>query len=565
MKRLGFPIQNRSASSTRQTQTVATRVSLGLAALVLGLAGTLSLTNGVWADVVVNSGSSSGPVSQVPLSKNVVYVNPQIGTDTPEAGTEATPYRTITYALQQVQANTVIQLTSGSYTRQSGEVFPLEIKPGITLQGNEATKGQTVVIIGGGDYISPTFARQSVTIVANKNSEVSGVTITNPNKRGTGLWVESTNPVITNNTFSNSNRDGIFVTGTGNPKIEGNLFLKNSGNGISVARNAQGEIRGNVFQETGFGIAIGGSSTPRVVSNRISNNTDGIYVNDTARPILRNNAIEANARDGVVATVNAQPDLGTANDPGNNLVRNNGRFDLNNATRTATLLAFGNDIDQKRISGRVDFVAATVDPPGGSALRDIQGHWAQAYIEALAKQDIIKGFPDGTFRPTDPVTRAQFAAIVTKAFNPTQQRAGNDFADVPSNFWGYQAIQSAYQGGFLSGYPGGVFQPAQAIPRVQVLVSLANGLGLQPESLSFLSAYEDSGAIPSYAAGPVAAATQRGIVVNYPSVSQLNPTRQATRAEVAAFVYQALVSAGRAEAIPSPYIVRVPSTNSLSE
>jgi hypothetical protein len=46
--------------------------------------------------------------------------------------------------------------------------------------------------------------------------------------------------------------------------------------------------------------------------------------------------------------------------------------------------------------------------------------------------------------------------------------------------------------------------------------------------------------------------------VNYPSLVQLNPTRQATRAEVAAFVYQAMVNAGKADAIASPYIVLMP-------
>jgi hypothetical protein len=46
-------------------------------------------------------------------------------------------------------------------------------------------------------------------------------------------------------------------------------------------------------------------------------------------------------------------------------------------------------------------------------------------------------------------------------------------------------------------------------------------------------------------------------VVNYPNVGQLNPEREATRAEVAAFIYQALVNAGKAQAISSPYIVGV--------
>jgi hypothetical protein len=97
----------------------------------------------------------------------------------------------------------------------------------------------------------------------------------------------------------------------------------------------------------------------------------------------------------------------------------------------------------------------------------------------------------------------------------------------------------------MVGYPGGVFKPQEQIPRVQVLVSLANGLSLSSNNANALSVYKDASQIPNYASGPVAAATQRQLVVNYPTPSQLNPNRVATRADVAAFVYQALVNAGR--------------------
>lgn len=489
--------------------------------------------------------------NQTPANTTAIYVNPQTGTDSTGAGNaEVTPYKTITYALSQAQAGTVIQLAPGTYNR---EVFPLVIPQGVALRGEESTKGQNTVITGGGTYVSPTFARQSVTMRAENNSNISGVTISNPNTRGTGLWIESTNPTVRNNTFTNSNREGIFVTGTAAPTIEVNVFTKNSGNGISVARSAQGEIRNNVFQDTGFGLAIGGSSSPLVADNQINQNKDGIYISESARPVLRNNVIENNQRHGVVATVNAQPDLGTVESAGKNVIRGNARYDLNNATRGNILVAVGNELDPKRISGRANLT--------GSLFADVQGYWAQPYIEALATKNIIAGFPDGTFRPNEPVTRAQFATIISKAFSPTLQREAVDFKDVSRNFWAYQAIQTASRGGFVAGYPGGEFQPQQQIPRVQVLVSLANGLKLSSDNPSALSIYADASQIPSYATGPVAAATARQLVVNYPTPSQLNPNRPATRAEVAAFVYQALVNAGRAEAIPSPYLVSILNSN----
>ena len=528
------------------------------------LASTLPFRGGLTAFFVVSGGATLLPTEanaipptlteQVPASATVIYVNPATGTDRPEESgkTEAAPYKTITYALNQAQPGTVIQLAPGSYSGQTGEVFPLVIKQGITLRGDESAKGQSTVITGGGIYISPTFARQNIAVQADSGSTISGVTITDPNPRGTALWVESTTPTVKNSTFTNSNREGIFITGTGAPKIEANVFTKNGGNGISVVRSAQGEIRKNLFQNTGFGLAIGGNSSPLVAENQIIQNKDGMFINDSARPVLRNNVIENNLQDGVVATLNAQPDLGTAESPGNNTIRSNGRYDVYNATTGNTLAAVGNDINAKRISGKVNFVFAQL------AFRDVEGFWAQPYIKALAAKNIIAGFPDGTFKPNEAVTRAQFAAIVSKAFSGSPQRAPLDFSDVSRNFWAYQQIQAAYRSGFMSGYPGGVFQPQEQITRVQVLVSLANGLNLPSGNPNVLSVYKDASQIPNYATTLVAAATQQQLVVNYPTPSELNPNREATRAEVAAFVYQALVNAGRAQAIPSPYLVRVP-------
>lgn len=512
----------------------------------------------------VNAGSAQSLIAQIPASATVIYVNPVTGQDRAGAGVSAaTPYKTITFALSQAQANTVIQLAPGNYSKDTGESFPLILKPGVTLIGNESAKGQGTIITGGGFYTSRTFARQDVTILAENNTTIAGLTVTNPNQRGTAVWVESSNPTIKNNTFTNSVREGVFVTGTGNPKIENNIFFKNGGNGVSLARSAQGEIRNNTFEDTGFGLAIGGNSTPLVEGNQIIKNQDGLFISESAKPILRKNFIQNNKRDGIVATINALPNLGTNDSPGGNLIRNNTRHDLNNSTRGNRIVAIGNDIDQKRITGAVDFVAATVTPPSGgtgstgaTAFKDVPtGYWAKAYIEALAAQNIIAGFPDGTFKPNEPVTRAQFATIINKALTPPVKRPAIQFKDVQSNFWAYNAIQSAYQSQFVAGYPDGTFKPQQQIPRVQALVALANGLNFTANNNNIVSVYTDAAQIPNYAIGPVAAATVRQLVVNYPTVQQLDPNRQATRAEIAAFVYQSLVAIGRAQPISSAYLV----------
>jgi S-layer homology domain len=195
-----------------------------------------------------------------------------------------------------------------------------------------------------------------------------------------------------------------------------------------------------------------------------------------------------------------------------------------------------------------------------TSFSDVQSnYWAAQFIQSLAQRGVIAGFPDGSFRPDEQVTRAQFAAMLNKAFQKNQVRQVTSFVDVRSNFWAASAIQQSYTTGFMSGYPGSRFEPNQAIPREQVLVSLANGLEYRAQSNveSTLGYFNDSANISGYARSPIAAATENKIVVNYPNLKFLNPDRVTTRAQVAAFIYQALVSSNQASAINSPFIVAI--------
>lgn len=186
--------------------------------------------------------------------------------------------------------------------------------------------------------------------------------------------------------------------------------------------------------------------------------------------------------------------------------------------------------------------------------------WARPYIDALSARSIITGFAGKYFRPTQPVTRAEFATLLQEAFNINPpQIAANKFKDVPSDFWATPAIDLATKSRFLKGYPGDVFRPEQEISRAQALVALASGLNLATKSspTQTLQSYQDAAQIPKYATEKIAAATEAGLVVNHPNPKLLNPNGAATRAEVAAIIYQALVRSGRVEPIQSQYTVKV--------
>ncbi len=201
--------------------------------------------------------------------------------------------------------------------------------------------------------------------------------------------------------------------------------------------------------------------------------------------------------------------------------------------------------------------AQTPAPTAAPTFSDVPAdYWALPFIQGLAAKNIIAGFPDGSYRPDLPVTRAQFAAMIDKAFqrNPVRQLPPGGFKDVPANFWAASAIQRAYEAGFMAGYPNNLFLPNQQIPKVQAIAAIANGLNLtvsgSPESI-LTSNYTDAGQIPNYALNQVAAATQANIVVNYPDIKTLNPNKALTRAEAAAHLYQALVKLGQLPPIPA--------------
>jgi hypothetical protein len=233
-----------------------------------------------------------------------------------------------------------------------------------------------------------------------------------------------------------------------------------------------------------------------------------------------------------------------------------------NVKRSGTVLLMGLGLMVTSLTPTIS-ILATSNPVVAqtNTFSDVPNdYWAKDFIAALANNGVIKGFPDNTFKPEEPVTRAQFAAMVRNAFNNTSGRTAIRFNDVPNNYWAKSAIEKAYEMGFLSGYPGSVFRPDQKIPREQVLVSLVSGLNYKPTNSQIISYYNDNTEISDYAKDAIAAATEKKLVVNYPNVKFLNPSNNATRASVAAYIYQALANSGRLQAINSPYIVALGTT-----
>jgi S-layer homology domain len=207
-------------------------------------------------------------------------------------------------------------------------------------------------------------------------------------------------------------------------------------------------------------------------------------------------------------------------------------------------------------------------------LNDISSNWAAPFIEVLAAQGIVAGYPDGSFQPDQSVTRAEFAALLNKAFSLTASRPDVNFTDVSANFWGKDAVSAAYRSGFMAGYPNNIFAPNRSINRIESLVALTNGTqkNVQPGTANLAEIFADASQVPGFGQNPLLIATQKCITVSlfYPESRLFNPNGAATRADVAAFLHQTLVATGRLPKLAdgnsaSRYIVNCGNVAQVSE
>ena len=99
---------------------------------------------------------------------------------------------------------------------------------------------------------------------------------------------------------------------------------------------------------------------------------------------------------------------------------------------------------------------------------DIQdGDWYANTVGYAVQVGIVSGYPDGSFKPNKPITRAEFASIASR-FDALAQGNNIAFNDLAPSHWGYNAIRSAATKGWISGYPDNTFRPEKAISRAEV-------------------------------------------------------------------------------------------------
>ncbi len=174
-----------------------------------------------------------------------------------------------------------------------------------------------------------------------------------------------------------------------------------------------------------------------------------------------------------------------------------------------------------------------------AGFRDIKNHWAQNEITALNKQGIINGTGENRFEPKRAITRAEAVAMVVKAYKPLPVNTVQTkrFRDVPNGHWVSDAVARAVHQGWIKGFPDGTFRPEQPITRAEMAFILGNAEGVRPQ-LPIVDPFADVPRTAWYA--PMLFAMKLGGQIEGMQADSYKPKQQASRADFTVLLYRVM-------------------------
>ncbi|OMD18567.1 S-layer homology domain-containing protein [Paenibacillus odorifer] len=170
----------------------------------------------------------------------------------------------------------------------------------------------------------------------------------------------------------------------------------------------------------------------------------------------------------------------------------------------------------------------------GNSVKDYESHWAQKQIESWLDKGWLKGFADGSVKPDQGITRAEFVTLINRSFDIRGSMPVR-FTDVPTTGWIYEEFAKAASAGYIKGY-GDKVRPNDPLTRQEAAVIISDLLKLEDASdLSALNKFKDRDQIAAWSASKVGAMINSGIMKGYPS-GNFAPLQAITRAEVVTII-----------------------------
>ncbi len=175
------------------------------------------------------------------------------------------------------------------------------------------------------------------------------------------------------------------------------------------------------------------------------------------------------------------------------------------------------------------------------SLNDIKGHWAQEIIQAAVKDNLIKGYPDGSFRPDNSLSRAEFVALLNRVLQLKATEGSLNFKDISRENWYYSDLAALTENGLINGHSKDEFAPQKAITRSEIIVILLRYLHqVKAEMLHRYQekefAFEDKAEINEWALQSLKEAYNLGLVIGVDN--RIMPNKEASRAEMIKMLYQ---------------------------
>ena len=180
-----------------------------------------------------------------------------------------------------------------------------------------------------------------------------------------------------------------------------------------------------------------------------------------------------------------------------------------------------------------------------------ENHWAYQSIKFLTEVGVVVGYPDGTYKPDIPVTRAEFASMAIKALGQEDASVTQDihFSDVDKSFWAYDIIRKAVYFDLIPDAEGQRFRPYESVTRAEAITIAVNALTTQQISEQraqeiIEKSYEDYTQMPAWFLIAAGKAQLLDLIIVMPgNEGKLEADRPANRAEVAAILYKMMQEA----------------------
>lgn len=181
------------------------------------------------------------------------------------------------------------------------------------------------------------------------------------------------------------------------------------------------------------------------------------------------------------------------------------------------------------------------EQPAAAEFKDMTGHWAEKPVLGLAAAGVVSGYPGNKFNPDGRITRSEFVVMICRAlgWQPAQGEGRfKDQAAMPAWAGGY--VLAAAGRGAVSGYEDGTFRPANPVTRAEMAAMISRALSLPAgEKAGPAEIFSDGASVPAWAAGPVSGVYAAGIMKGDRD-KKFRPGDRATRAESAAMMYSVL-------------------------